>query len=148
MEPNRNIYIPQHFDLREFVPPDVYTALGANAWVVMDPRIVWTLDQIRMLFGKPITVNNWHLGGKFRYRGFRPRDYTETAARYGQHYMGRAVDFDIKGMSAEEFRSSLKMNPNNLAYRYITACEEGTNWIHLDVRPVQSGQNGILFIRP
>jgi hypothetical protein len=144
---SRHIYIPRYFDVREFVPPEVYKALGASSWQVMDPRMIWTLDQIRAFYKRPITVNNWHTGGPFKYRGFRPRSYTETTAAYGDHYMGRATDFDVAGMSAEEFRKQIRMNLGNPMFRYVTICEEGVNWVHLGIRPVPQGTNGILFIK-
>lgn len=144
---SRFIYKPRYFVLQEFVPPEVFDALGQNAWAVMDPRIVWTLDAIRDFYKKPITINNWHVGGQFKYRGFRPRDYAETSAKFSQHFMGRAVDFDIKGLTADEFRKQVKMNTGAPMLKYITAIEEGVNWIHIDVRPVPSGTASIIWIR-
>lgn len=144
---SRWIYLPQYFDLREFVPPEVYQALGVKAWAVLDPRIVWTMDQIRMWTRKPITINNWHIGGAFKYRGFRPRDYTETAAKYSQHFMGRAADFDVSGMTADEFRKTMKMSQGIPAFKYVTACEEGVNWVHIDIRPVPKGTNSIIYFK-
>ena len=141
----RDIYKPTHFELRELVPPDVFKALGDQAWILIDPRIAWTLDAIRNKFGKAITVNNWHTGGPFSQRGFRNHD--DVGAVYSQHRYGNAVDFDIEGMTAEQFRDDLKKNPNDPAYQYITACELGTNWIHIDVRPAFHG-TGVLWVHP
>lgn len=143
----RFIYIPQFFDVREFVPPEVYQALGASSWQVLDPRMVWTMDQIRSFYKKPVTINNWHTGGQFRYRGFRPRSYTETPAALGDHYMGRACDFDVAGMTAEEFRQQIRMYATAKMFKHVTICEEGVNWVHLGIRPVPVGTNGILFIK-
>lgn len=141
----REIYKPNHFDLRELVPPDAYKALGDNAWILLDQRIVETLELIRLKFGKPMTVNNWHTGGSFSQRGFRSS--SDVGAPYSQHRFGRAVDFDIKGMTSEEFRADLKKNPNDPAYKYITACELKVNWCHVDCRPIPQG-SGILWINP
>lgn len=141
------IYVPSFFNVKEFVPPEVYSSLGEQSWQVVDPRLVWTMEQIRCYYKKPVTINNWHTGGKFQYRGFRPRNYVATSAAFGDHYMGRACDFDVAGMTADEFRRQMKMNSGNPMFKYVTVCEEGINWVHLGIRPVPVGTTGILYIK-
>lgn len=144
------LYKPINFKPQEFMPEKVYNELvaaGADPMIVMDPLIVYTIDKIRDHFKKSITINNWLFQKDgFQFRGFRPRWYTQTAAQYSQHYFGRALDFDIDGMKAEEFRSYLKLNPKLDAFSYITACEKNLTWIHIDCRPTRRNQTGILWI--
>ena len=52
-------YRPQHFELEELIPPETLQALGRKAWLVLDPRALFTLDQLRDAFGI-CTVNDWH----------------------------------------------------------------------------------------
>lgn len=110
----------------------------------MDPRILWTLDQLRKTIGKPITVNNWREGGPFSQRGFR--NDPGTGAQLSQHRFGRAVDFDIAGISAQEFRAAVKAGTFATELTYITRIEDGVNWIHLDCAAIPG--TDIVFFKP
>jgi hypothetical protein len=145
-------YKLRHFSVPELVPPDLYKVRGDEAIIVMDFRILWTLDALRDHFGKPITVNNWKSNGPFQQRGFR-NDAT-VGALLSQHRYGRAADFDIAGVTASEFREMVRSGkigtgPNE-PLQYITAIEETNNgqpinWIHIDCRNADIA-NGINFI--
>ena len=96
--------ISDHFDLRELVDPSTFENEGENAINFIDSRIPVLLEKIRQLCGnKPMTINTWHVGGKFQYRGFRPQ-YVKVGAAKSMHKSGKAVDFDVKGMTADEVR--------------------------------------------
>jgi hypothetical protein len=124
-------YIPKHFAAYELLPKDLYTLHGDNGLFLIDDRILWTLDKIREFFNKSITVNNWKSGGQFGQRGYR--NDPGTGAPYSAHRFGRAVDFDIFGMTAEQFRSQVKDGSiKNDILVYITRIEDGVNWIHMD----------------
>lgn len=133
----------RHFGVKELVPPSVYNALGEKSIILMDWRILYTLDSAREIFNAPIIVNNWHTGGKFTQRGFR--DDVNTGAKYSQHRYGRAVDFDVKGVSAEEVRKEIIRNQNNY-FSHITVLESDVKWVHMDCR--NSDKEGIVLIKP
>jgi hypothetical protein len=127
-------YIPIHVIPQEVVPPEIYSIYGDRSWQFMDARILWTIDSIRDYFGRAIKINNWHTKGSFRYRGFRPPNYVGVIL--SQHRFGRAVDFDIDGMSAHEVRDVI-LSDKKLDFKmYITAIELGVNWVHIDCRNV------------
>ena len=65
------IYRPQHFILEEFVCKEVFYKYGERSWMFLDEKIIITIDTIRRLIGKPITINNWDSGGEFDERGLR-----------------------------------------------------------------------------
>ena len=120
------MYIPKYFQYFELMPSEEYKPY----WLIlMDERILRTLDQIRMHYGKPVIVNNWHEGGQFSLRGFRPMT-GKTGAKYSQHRFGRAVDFDVRGISAETVRNDIRKG----YFPEITCIEAGVNWVHIDVR--------------
>ena len=52
------------------------------------------------------------------------------------HILGKAGDFTIKGMTAEEARQKIKNNAHLLPC--AIRIEKGVSWLHLDVLP-QSG---------
>lgn len=128
-------YQPQFFKLEEFIDPDTFAAFGIRAWQFLDPRIPAIMDRIRARYGKPVTINNWKDGGAFRYRGFRPPACTEGAP-LSQHRFGRAVDFDVQGITAEEVRQDIRVSAQHMDFNPITAVELGTNWVHIDVRNI------------
>jgi hypothetical protein len=129
-------YKPVHFCAQEFLPMDTYMKYGADGLIIMDARILWTVDALRDKLQKPITINNWNIGGKFIQRGFRndPTMLAETPLT--QHAAGRAVDFDIYGMTAEAFRLQVKSGQYEKELQYVTRIEENTDWIHIDCASV------------
>ena len=138
MEYIMRFYEPKHFKPQEFLPPNVYSLM------VMDPRILWTLDALRAFFGRPLTINNWHSGGQFQQRGFR--NDPGTGAPLSQHRFGRACDFDIYGTPASKFRELAKAGTLYHELTYITRIEENTNWCHIDCAAVPGTE--IIFFKP
>ncbi len=121
-----------HFDIKEFVPKSVYDKYGDGAIKFIDLRLVHILERIREICGdKAITINNWSYGGKFQYRGYRPPECTVGALK-SMHKLGRAVDFDVKGMSAEQVRQSIRDNQDELLSMGLTRMESGVSWVHID----------------
>lgn len=137
-------YAPHFFSIEEFLPPETVGAFGSRAWQFMDSRLLACMDRIRNRYKVPITINNWKTGGPFQYRGFRPPACTEGAP-LSQHRFGRACDFDVQGMTAEEVREDIKANPQHLDFNQLMAVELGTNWVHVDVRCIP---DPIMWVKP
>jgi hypothetical protein len=132
-------YIPKHFQSYELLPPDVYQKMGDNGLYLIDDRILWTLDQIREYFNKPITINNWKKGGQFSQRGYR--NDPNTGAPLSAHRFGRACDFDISGITSNEFRTKVKSGGLDTVMVYITRMEDGVNWNHMDCMGLPRKEN-------
>lgn len=144
----------EFFNIRELVPPETYEKYGDFAWKFLNKEAVQTLNELRILLGKPITVNNWVYGGNFRYRGLRTmkyyidfylsknesdeglREYLNT--RYSQHIYGNAFDFDVKGMEAEEVREKIRTWKKQGVLQHLTRIEKSVNWVHFDCANVDS----------
>jgi hypothetical protein len=120
-------------DLREMVPPEIWNVWGERSRWFVDCRILWTRQALEEYFQKKVKVNDWHLGGSFRNRGYRLPD-SSTGARLSQHRFGRAIDADVIGLSAEEVRTEILTHPEEAAFQFITTLEEGTSWLHADCR--------------
>ena len=75
--------------------------------------VVW----IRETIGRPIFANNWMIGGRFSQRGYRTNDDAVCKAQKfvpgSAHFKGKALDFDVKGMTAEQVRKWLFDNQDN-----------------------------------
>lgn len=136
------MYIPVFFELPELVCPHIYNKWSYNPemiWNFFDPRLLETLDFIRKEIDKPIFVNNWKNGGQFSQRGLRCNicDLTSSKTKNNQIYMsshslGKAVDFDVKGMKSLDVRRWLYSNADKLPYPICV--EDDVNWVHLDMR--------------
>ncbi len=146
METKKDIieFTKTRFNIKELVSERVYRAYGNDAWALFSPDLLKCLMLIREGIGRPITVNNWHAGGNFDERGFRENlsdicvDKTSSGKLYTSgHVLGMAVDFDVKGMTANEVRCWItemeEIFPckirleRKLNGKYIS-------WVHLDVK--------------
>lgn len=139
-----NHYLPKHFKVEELVPPDIAKSLEAwRIWLLFDARILWTLDAIRDLYGRPITVNNWTTGGNLTLRGWRPADANLVpGVTVDQHKYGRAVDFNIDGVDPKKFCDDVLKITSQYEYNFITGLELGKTWNHIDCRNFDKRNNG------
>jgi len=142
-------YRPRHFDLEELVDPVTWNLLGEKAWWLLDPRLLWTLDQIRARFDRRVIVNTWKWQTEkpFTLRGFRPSS-AALGGFHSQHRYGRAADFDVEGVLADEVRADILSHQNDSAFQYITCLETDISWIHMDVRNWDRSKNGIFLVKP
>lgn len=134
-----NKQIKDYFSIKELVCPDVYKRHGESAWHFFDPRLLDVLLWIRKYMSLPIYVNNWDMGGNLTQRGLRCNlcqlvaDKTKKGTLYlSAHQMGQAVDFDVKGWSAEAVRQWLNSVQAELPHKI--RLEKDVTWVHLDVR--------------
>ena len=138
--------ISSNFDIREFVPPEMWETFKHESVKFIDERIPDILERIRELSGgKAITVNNWHRGGRFRYRGYRPESCT-VEARKSMHWIGQAVDFDIAGFTAEQCRQLIRDNKKELMRMGLRRMETGVPWCHIDLK--ETGLDYIYEFKP
>jgi len=100
-----------YFDIQELVCQHVYDKYGLFSWNFFDPRLIITLNTIRDRIGKPIYVNDWQIHGDKSQRGLRcpqceiVKDYFEKGILYmSGHPLGKAADFEVQGLVAEEMR--------------------------------------------
>lgn len=131
--------IKNYFDITELVCQDVFRRFGERAWQFLDPRLLDNLLYIRQGMAARITVNTWNSGGTYSQRGLRCNlcyllaNKTKTNTLYlSAHQQGMAADFDVDGKTAEETRKWIIAHKNLLPHP--VRLEEGTSWVHLDVR--------------
>jgi len=134
--------IKDYFSASEFVDSTVYKKYGENSFKFIDTDLLYCILIIREELGKPITINNWKSGGKFSQRGLRTnissivKKKSDSGRLYlSAHLFGRAIDFDVKGMSAEEVRMWIKDNSHLFPCKIrLEHHLKGNpiNWVHLD----------------
>ena len=147
--------IKKYFKIEEFVNKKTASKYGEVSWQFLCPRLLHTMLIIREEIAKPITINTWHKGGRFSQRGLRTnigqivRKKTQRGILYlSAHTMGKAVDFDVAGMSAEQVRMWIKAN--SIIFPYKIRLEhkmKGKNisWVHLDVFSKETNNKIYLF---
>lgn len=141
----------QNFDLRELVCPHVYQHFGHQAWRFLDDKLLETINAIReKILCAPMTVNNWHLGGTFSQRGLRcnlcdlVREKSRRQRLYlSAHCLGKAIDCNVDGMTAEEARRLIIVKQELLPYPI--RLEDGVSWLHIDVYDNDKGEKVYLF---
>ena len=135
--------IRRYFNIEELVSAKVHKKYGEAAWKFMCPRLLHTIIIIRKELGKPITVNNWSRGGSFKQRGLRSNlgyifisKFKRGKLYLSGHVLGRALDFDVKGMTAVEVREWLVKNEKILPYKIRLENKmkgKPISWVHLDM---------------
>lgn len=140
--------IGTYFYLYEFVPKEIYDRWGEKSIWFIERRIVLLADFIRDRFGKAMTINNWHEGGNFNYRGFRQRS-CEIGSELSQHRFGRAIDFNLQDTTPEEVYKDILDNNDMYIKAGATTIEDITfakHWTHIDIR--QSNSDKITIVKP
>lgn len=139
--------VAPNFDLRELVSPEAYATLGDSARWCIDPKLVDVVQAIRTIAGKPVTVNNWHAGGRYTQSGYRtPTE--KTGAKLSQHRFGRAADLKIAGLTPLDGLQLLKDNWYVLSRLGLTTVEDPEHtptWLHVDTR--WTGQDELLIVK-
>lgn len=140
--------VKDYFHIKELVCPDVHNKFGEWAWNFFDDKLLETIYILRTQILKvPMTVNNWHAKGSFSQRGLRCNRCqlvkSKTGVYMSAHILGKAIDFDAKGMSAEQARQLIKKNADKLPYPI--RLEEGVNWVHIDVLDTHNGKKITTF---
>lgn len=139
------IYRPRYFGLQELVCPEIFAARGEHAWELLDVYALNTLDGLRERFG-PITINDWHWGGGFKYSGMRPF-VGGVGAEFSMHRFGRAYDCKPKNITAPEMHAGILANPEKFPHlRVLEAIEATPTWVHFDTR--NSTRAGIWIVKP
>lgn len=117
-------------------------------WSILDDKFKVTIDVIRDLLGKPMLCNY----GDFHQRGLRCNmcDIVKSkkSVYMSAHCLGKAGDFTITGMSAEEARNIIIANKNVLPYPIrLEHLQNGKpiSWLHVDVYEPLDGSKVYLF---
>jgi hypothetical protein len=131
-------YKCKHFQICELVDQATYREFGEDAWSFFRPNLLISLDNVREYYDIAVTVNNWRDGGQFSERGLRILNPGDKAiySPYSEHAHGNAVDYDVKGKTAEQVRQDILNHKDDDPFKLIMALEKGTNWVHMDCRNV------------
>ena len=136
------IYRPKYFSPEELAPKELCLKKSSDEiFDLFDRGLLKALDRVREKLGKPITINNWRFGGQFSQRGIRTDP--NVGAPKSAHRIGKALDFDADGMSAEEVRQWIIVHQKE--FPEIRRMEAGVNWVHIDCVEHTHGADIYLF---
>lgn len=143
--------LKKYFNIHELVDKSVYDLHGESSWKFFDTEALLALLTVRKKLAKQITINTWFWGGRFSQRGLRhnqsPMVRSKSRVYLSAHMLGKAFDFDVKGMSATQVRTWIKSNPE--LFKSKIRLEEKLrgkeiNWVHLDV--IQEEKNPQIYL--
>lgn len=131
--------IKKYFSIDELVCKHIYDKWRNNAWQFLDTHYLHALLVIRRDVLKSAMTCN-HDGAN--QRGVRCNRCelvrSKPSVYMSSHILGKAGDFDVKGMTAEEARQKIKSNSHLMPCNI--RIEGGVSWLHIDVLP----QDGVM----
>lgn len=122
------------FQIRELVCPHTHSKWGERSWQFLDTAFLHNLLVIRRdILKAPMVCNH----GNQLQRGLRCNMcelvQQKTSVYLSSHKFGKAGDFTVQGMTAQEARSLIRNNAHLLPYPL--RMEGGVSWLHFDVLP-------------
>lgn len=126
--------IGKYFSIEELVCNHTYDKWRNNAWQFLDTHYLHALLVIRRdILKLPMVCNT----DDAKQRGLRCNrcDLVKNKASVylSAHILGKAGDFTVKGMTAEEARQKIKNNAHLLPCK--VRLESGVSWLHIDTLP-------------
>lgn len=148
---NRNDIIKElgsYFDIVELVCPHTYNKWKDRSWQFLDTVFLHNLLILRRdIIKQPMYCNNWDKQGQFSQRGLRcnicqiVKDKKDVYL--SAHVLGKAGDFDVKSMTAEQARGLILDHQDMLPYPF--RLEGKVNWLHFDSLDTRNGIHAVVF---
>ena len=121
-----------YFKIRELVCPHVLDKWGEKAWQFLDTAYLETLLVIRRnILQRPMTCNSSNLTQRGVRCNMCELVRQKDSVYMSAHILGKAGDFTVSGMSAEEARWKIIANASLLPHPI--RMEAGVTWLHFDV---------------
>lgn len=137
------------FTVEELVDKRTFQQYGAKSIWFLDERLIKGAFFLREYFGRSIIINNWSLGGKFQQRGVRMA-WTKTGVPESQHRKGRAIDFNVVGLTSNKQSQMIiddwELIAENTFFTTIENPDFTKGWTHLDGR--WTGKKELLIVNP
>lgn len=128
--------VKKYFKISELVCPHCVQTFGDNAWQFLSTELLSIIYILRTkIIKKPMIVNT--ASGSLTQRGLRCnicqlcKDKTSKNKIYvSAHQLGKAIDFSVNGMTAEEVRNLIRSNIDE--FECPIRLERNVNWVHID----------------
>lgn len=137
-----------YFDIVELVCPHTYNKWKDRSWQFLDTAFLHNLLILRRdIIKQPMYCNNWDKQGQFSQRGLRcnicqiVKDKKDVYL--SAHVLGKAGDFDVKSMTAEQARGLILDHQDMLPYPF--RLEGKVGWLHFDSLDTRNGIHVVVF---
>lgn len=146
----------QYFDIREFIHPAFFNAVGPikARWYISDFQRDFAF-LLREVLDSPIELNDWYRGGRLVGKGSRPRSYKpKGGGEFSQHYAFNALDPSSKHFTPAQMLQKIMDNAARfeaIGLTTIESLEITPTWLHGDCRPKIKGihpETGFLIVGP
>lgn len=124
----------KYFQISELVCEHTHSKWGERSWQFLDTDYLYALLVIRRdILQLPMTCN--HSGANQRGLRCNMCELVKGKNRnyLSSHILGKAGDFTVKGMTAQQARDRIKANAHLLPCNI--RMEDKVNWLHFDVLP-------------
>jgi hypothetical protein len=142
--------VSENFSLVEFIPQSVWNQFHESGLWFIDPRLITSVQWLRKMLKVPLVINNWHSGGTFQNRGFRPKS-SPVWKEFSQHSFGRALDLSSPDMPHKDVYKWVLDNQDlilaNTAFTTVEDIEAAPTWLHLDIRQRPNAKE-LLIVKP
>ena len=138
--------ITAFFRVQELVCPHIFSKWGEASWQFLDTAFLETLLVIRRdIIRLPMLCNT----GNLTQRGIRCNRCRLVREKNGPylsaHILGKAGDFTVVGLSAEEARQRIIDNAELIPHNI--RLETDVSWLHIDVLPQYDIHNKVYIFR-
>lgn len=129
--------VKKYFDIDELVCDHVYAAYGERGWRALDTNLLWVILIVRRdILKRPMYCNS----RTAHQRGFRCNlcqlVKSKKTVYISPHPLGKAVDFTVVGMTAQQAREEIKKHadllPCKVRLERWDANGNEINWLHID----------------
>ena len=126
--------LKQYFKVKELVCPHTYQRYGENAWQFLSTCYLETLLIIReQIIAAPMYCNTSNLNQRGLRCNLCPIVSNKQSLYLSAHILGKAGDFTVRGLTAEEARNKIIQNAHLLPYPI--RMEKNVTWLHIDTLP-------------
>ena len=122
-----------YFAINELVCPHCYAKYNERSWQFLDTNALYGLLLMReTIFGVPMYVNNYKNGKTQKGLRCNKCDLVKSKATLylSQHVFGKAWDFTVQGMTAEQARKKIIENAHLFPFNF--RLEADVSWVHWD----------------
>lgn len=128
--------VKKYFQLKELVCPHCVNTFGDNAWQFISTELLSIIYTLRtQVIKKPMIVNSYN--NNLTQRGLRCNicqlckdNTTKNKIYMTAHGLGKAIDFTVNDMPAEEVRNLIRSNIDK--FEYPIRLERDVTWVHVD----------------
>ena len=129
--------LKQYFKVKELVCPHTYQRYGENVWQFLSPCYLETLLVIReQIIAAPMYCNTSNLNQRGLRCNLCSIVSNKQSLYLSAHILGKAGDFTVSGLTAEEARNKIIQNAHLLPYPI--RMEKNVTWLHIDTLPQHS----------